>query len=324
MIELDDYKIEKTCVYKGEEYLVRDNGAILRKLRPGQKPRKIDNQWSFGTVNPQNGYLTFAGERVHRIVAVAFFGDPKDQKLIVDHIDTNRQNNRASNLRWITRLENVMLNKITRKKIEYKIGASVEEFLQNPAKYRDKLANSDYSWMRRVTEEEARICLENLNQWKSRENKEDTERSQRTGEWVFKRSQHAPVIYNPNHSLSRLARQKNWSTPTKFLCCPNEISGSPLSSYYENLSIGATFCTNDYNQKSFIENFALVGDKILVLTELPDSGIKNYALAEVTFSNGYYIHTSMGTFFTLEGAEKQFTLAQGLEWTGGDSIDDYC
>ena len=37
-----------------------------------------------------------------------------------------------------------------------------------------------------------------------------------------------------------------------------------------------------------------------------------------------YLHTSMGSFFTEEGAEKQFTLAQGLEWTGGDTFDDYC
>jgi len=25
-----------------------------------------------------------------------------------------------------------------------------------------------------------------------------------------------------------------------------------------------------------------------------------------------------------DGAEKQFTLAQGFEWTGVDTIDDYC
>ena len=30
------------------------------------------------------------------------------------------------------------------------------------------------------------------------------------------------------------------------------------------------------------------------------------------------------TFFAEDGARKWFILAQGLEWTGGDSIDDYC
>lgn len=32
----------------------------------------------------------------------------------------------------------------------------------------------------------------------------------------------------------------------------------------------------------------------------------------------------MGTFFEEQGARKQFTLAQGLDWAGEDSIDDYC
>ena len=32
----------------------------------------------------------------------------------------------------------------------------------------------------------------------------------------------------------------------------------------------------------------------------------------------------ISTFFTKEGAEKAFCLAQGLKWTGGCSIDDYC
>ncbi len=32
----------------------------------------------------------------------------------------------------------------------------------------------------------------------------------------------------------------------------------------------------------------------------------------------------VGAFFTEEGVEKVYCLAQGLEWTGGDSINDYC
>lgn len=54
------------------------------------------------------------------------------------------------------------------------------------------------------------------------------------------------------------------------------------------------------------------------------SSIKPLALVKVTYENGYYLHTNLGSFSTDDGAEKQFTLAQGLEWTGGDSIDDYC
>ncbi len=42
---------------------------------------------------------------VHRMVAQAFVPNP-DGKLYVDHIDTNKDNNAAMNLRWVTALEN--------------------------------------------------------------------------------------------------------------------------------------------------------------------------------------------------------------------------
>ena len=161
MIDINEYTQEKHCIYKDEEYLVRDNGAVLRKSRPTHNIRKLDNKWTFGKVNTKTGYLEIASQRVHRIVAIAFLGDPPTKEHIVDHIDTNRQNNRPDNLRWITRLENVVLNEITRKRIEYRTGVSIFDFLANPSKYRDRLDSPDFSWMRSVTETEANACLEN-------------------------------------------------------------------------------------------------------------------------------------------------------------------
>lgn len=106
----------KDCNYKGEHYSVREDGAIYRFTREGKRIRKYDNVWTHGNPDCFSGYMKICGEQVHRIVAYAFHGEPPTPEHVVDHIDTNRRNNRPENLRWVTRLENVLNNPITRKK----------------------------------------------------------------------------------------------------------------------------------------------------------------------------------------------------------------
>lgn len=53
------------------------------------------------------------GERIYNVVARLFIPNP-DNKPFVDHIDTNRKNNRVDNLRWVTAKEN-MNNPLTLK-----------------------------------------------------------------------------------------------------------------------------------------------------------------------------------------------------------------
>lgn len=338
MVDINDYREEKSCVYKDEEYLVRDNGSVLRKARPSQRARKLDNEWTFGKMNSKTGYLEIASVRVHRIVALAFHGEPPTKEHIVDHIDTNRQNNRPNNLRWITRLENVVLNEATRKRIEYRTGVSIYEFLENPSKYRDAFDTPDFSWMRRVTEQEAKACLENVRCWNN--SKSTVSRSDgKLGEWIY-RHRSVSSRENPTEnitsqsficdrntdvidSLSSLAKQRNWKTPTAFVCCPTKIDGDPILCYLKNLTEKAIFTENQYGQSMVIKFAVIDNNAIIMITTIPSS-VKPLGLVKVTFENGYYLHTSLGSFFTEKGAEKQFTLAQGLEWTGGDSIDDYC
>ena len=337
MVDINDYREEKSCVYKNEEYLVRDNGAVLRKTRPNKKARKLDNEWTFGRLNPKTGYLEIACVRVHRIVAFAFHGEPPTNEHIVDHIDTNRQNNRPSNLRWITRLENIVLNEATRKKIEYRTGVSIYEFLENPSTYREALDDPNFSWMRSVTEEEGKACLENVKRWTNsipKVNQSDA----KIGEWIYQsrgvahranpiehtRSKHSMPEWNSSiiDSLTPLAKQRNWITPTIFVCCPAEIDGSPILCYLNNLSEDAIFTENQHG-KSTIVKYATIDNNAIVIITTILSSTKPFGLVKVSFENGYYLHTNLGSFFTEEGAEKEFLLAQGLKWVGGDTFDDY-
>ena len=43
---------------------------------------------------------------IHRAVAKVFIPQPSPDKFIVDHIDTNKQNNNVTNLIWVTYSEN--------------------------------------------------------------------------------------------------------------------------------------------------------------------------------------------------------------------------
>ena len=165
---INDYIEVKECVYKDELYSVRDNGAVMRHLREGKKARKDDGVWTFGIKNPQNGYMHFGnanGHRVHIIVATAFYGARDSKVYVVDHIDTNRCNNRVENLRWFTKLENALNNEITRNKIIY-ICESIEAFVENPSILRERLVGEpSLEWMRAVTKEEAATAFENLKQY---------------------------------------------------------------------------------------------------------------------------------------------------------------
>lgn len=319
--------IVKQCTYKNEKYSVRDNGEVFRHTPKGKKSRPLDNQWTFGKVN-EKGYLAISSETVHRIVAFAFLGEPPTSQHVIDHVDTNRQNNRPENLRWVTKLENVLLNPITLKRIIYVCG-SVEAFLENPSAFRDELTEPNLSWMCRVSKEEAKISYERLLEWSKTDN---VSKGGTLGDWIFRRerfhniAEDVSVVDNIIMSLTQNAVQRNWSVPSEFPCCPQVIKEDPLNLYVENLSIGSVLCTNQL-YTSLVSKIAIKSDdnSIILLTINSDKeAMKPWALAKITFEDNVYAHESLGTFFSESGAEKRFCLAQGLEWTGVDSIDDYC
>ena len=260
---LNNYRETKEGSYKGELYSVRDNGAVLRHAREGKRIRKNDDSWTFGKPNAKTGYMEIGSERVHRIVAFAFLGEPPTPQHVVDHIDTNRRNNRPQNLRWVTRFENALNNPITRKRIEYLCG-SIEAFINDPSIIQE-FANDhpNYGWMRTVTLEEAKASYKRLCAWAE---KQDNEKSSGStiGEWIFAPikqddkiisftiDQYNNVVHgqtdgvfsadssidNLTQSLTANAMQRNWYTPTEFPLCPSKIEDRPLIAYLKNMKKG--------------------------------------------------------------------------------------
>lgn len=328
-VNIDDYTKELECDYKEEHYSVRDNGAILRHSRLNKKPRQLDNNWTFGYLNDK-GYLIISSEVVHRIVAFAFLGQPPTNQHVVDHIDTNRQNNRPENLRWLTRLENILNNPITRKRIILSCG-SIEAFLADPSILKNyEKEDANFAWMKTVTPEEAKLSWERLTTWANSNFVQNESNKNTLGEWLFSnvgiKSNQVTEPVNNGVSLTLNAIQKDWKTPTEFYLCPTEITTKPIKSYFDNLEVGKTFSNNQFNN-SVIEDFAISKDEnslwILCQTNKGEA-IKPWNMAEITFENEKFVHHNIGSFFTKLGAEKRLTILQGLEWKGEDSVDDYC
>lgn len=187
---LDVFDCEMQCEYKGRHYTVRDNGSICRLPKPNSRLSKWDNVWTFGAKDERTGYMLFPGNiRVHQVVATAFHGAPEDSKMVIDHIDTNRCNNRPENLHWVTRLENVLNNPITRRKIAYLCGGSIENFLNDPSILREYASEPNTKWMRAVSKAEAAKCLRNLSRWAEEDNvcekQKPRGKGRGIGEWIF-------------------------------------------------------------------------------------------------------------------------------------------
>lgn len=349
---IDIYKEVKDCRYKGEYYSVRDNGAVFRHCN-GSALRPLDERWTFGKKNNKNGYMFIGSHRVHIIVATAFYGVNDSSKYVVDHIDTNRCNNRKENLRWLTKLENALSNPITRKRIEYLCG-DINNFIANPSCLRDLGGkNKDIMWMRTVSAEEAKNCYERLTKWASA-NSALNKRDNHIAEWVYSPMK---VLANGNFfqkikptqevndsnlysngniqsvqvdchietnnlysSLTPNAKQLNWRTPTKFPLCPSNINDNAISDYYLNLAIGSIVSENKYSQH-FIDEFKIINETLVVRTHTQNQ-IKNYSIIDIKYEDGYFIHGS-DTFFEEKGARKYFCKRCEIEWTEGDCMDDY-
>lgn len=97
-------------------YQVSNDGCVKSLLRRVNGPKKNGRKVKEMILKPcviKDGYLAVVlhkcgkrkTQKIHRLVALAFIPNP-DNKPEIDHINTNRTDNRVENLRWVTRKEN--------------------------------------------------------------------------------------------------------------------------------------------------------------------------------------------------------------------------
>ena len=83
-----------------QKYSVSDDGFVMNNVT-GRILVPQDDRRGYYRVDIGGRH-----RKVHRLVADRFLPCPTEEGLVVDHIDRNRLNNCASNLRWVSIAEN--------------------------------------------------------------------------------------------------------------------------------------------------------------------------------------------------------------------------
>ena len=124
-IESIDNEVWKEIEGLDSRYFISTEGRVLSLCMDGYKlmhPFICGDGYYYVDLRKDGKDLK---SRVHRLVAEAFIDNPED-KPIVHHRDTNRRNNKASNLQWMTEAEHaaahLKLNQERKKQMELTAG----------------------------------------------------------------------------------------------------------------------------------------------------------------------------------------------------------
>ena len=289
-----DYNDEKPCVYKGRKYFVRDNGAVYRCCLDDGVIRAGDEEWTIGKPNSQSGYLFLGKEAVHRIVCTAFHGESEGDRNIVDHIDTNKWNNRPENLRWVTRMENITNNPITMAKIEVRFGsfeAFKEYLVQQSNQKKEKV---DFSSMRPVTPEEGIAYLAHWNEWSEKPLAERIPVGSGKGEWMYHNKKKQEFVF------------KNWisvvldkAEDCYFPLAPSSTNEGEdvIQKYRKALVLGSTFLISRYYRTVVRDVVFFEKENTLrVLSERLHAQRTPFYIFEIWPENMYLYHRIVGSY----------------------------
>ena len=109
---------QENTILPTEHYCRKNDAEIQRRIDRGIWRPSLDTGHVYSTVKKanlkespkRNGYLTVTDHkqifRVHRIIWIAAHGIP-DAEYQIDHINGNKTDNSANNLRWLSRGDNV-------------------------------------------------------------------------------------------------------------------------------------------------------------------------------------------------------------------------
>ena len=356
------YEDEREVAFKEELYLVRDNGAVFRRARPKARRRMLDEAWTFGRLNRHSGYFGINGHVIHRIVATAFHGPQPSASHVVDHIDTNRQNNRAENLRWVTRLENILLNPITRNRIEMAYG-SLDAFFENPG----ACPIPNWDWMQIVTKEQAQECRRRLLEWAE---KGQLRGDGSLGDWLYEpadwpsssdsektvaeefaanravkrevsgvrprpsRDTHRQVSNRRSAVEVRVSEPQSLDSPSRTRGAfqrkwrtPTEFPACPSVvseglAAYQGKLVSGATFARSEFGESTVVEAAIGTDGVLSVVCNSPSGIKGWSHARVYVEGEAFCHEAGGTFFSREGAMKAHCISIGAPFDAYDGSID--
>lgn len=60
--------------------------------------------------------------------------------------------------------------------------------------------------------------------------------------------------------------------------------------------------------------------ELFIITK--SDNVKAFALAKIFVENNKIVHESLGSFYNLNGANKEYSISLGCEWNGGQTFDD--